>query len=120
MAYRQGKNALTWASEEGRLEAIQHLRYQPDGHIKSTTGKTALHLAAAGDLSCSSYLIRKLLATGADPNIQDRNGDTTLHIVARIGGPRGVIYLIVCLLCYGADPSLLNEHEDTPFKECKS
>ena len=115
VADRLGRNALMMASEKGSMEAFRYLlRYQPDVQMQNIAGQTALHLAAAGDLSCSSYLIRKLLVAGADPNIQDHHGDTPLHIVARKGAPRGVL---VCLLCYGADPSLLNERGDTPFNE---
>ena len=115
---RRGRTALMMASERGNVETIACLLcYKPDVQIQTSRGQTALHFAADSVIlepAYSAFSIHKLLAAGADPNVQDFNGDTPLHIAARKGGSHEVL---VRLLRYGSDPSLLNHVGVTPFFE---
>ena len=56
-------------------------------------------------------MIKLLLEHGAEPNIQDENGDTPLHIVALVGNKES----IRLLLEHGADPTIKNHLGLTPL-----
>lgn len=63
--------------------------------------RTALHYASFGGhvRAADSSIVRLLLEHGADPNVEDRHGDTTVHVAAR-GGRSSCLKV---LLDYGAD-----------------
>ena len=54
--------------------------------------------------------IERLLKMGADPNIADKDGNTSLHYAA----PRGVKKYVSILISAGADPSILNNENKIP------
>lgn len=66
-------------------------------------GETALHWAVF--FGNSGFEVAKmLLDIGANPNIQDEDGQTPLHKAVRVGGPE----IISLLIRFGADASILD------------
>ena len=63
--------------------------------------------AGHGDLA---EVKRLVVDCGVDPNIQDNNGDTPLHIAAR----RDYCVVVKLLLNHGADPTIRNKKGRTP------
>jgi ankyrin repeat protein len=55
--------------------------------------------------------VKLLLEHGADPNIQDRYGWTSLHEAAI----RGFVNVVKLLLEYGADPTVKDKDGRTPL-----
>lgn len=73
-----------------------------------STGEAALHIVARlGDSTWLRYLIQK----GANPNIQDGNGDTPMIVAVRSGYTEGVQILIV----YRANVNLANGSGESPL-----
>lgn len=70
--------------------------------VLNTDGKTALMLA--DELKPGECTIRDLLELGANPDIQDANGNTALHLAAMVGDD----YTVQTLLEHGADPLIPN------------
>ena len=56
-------------------------------------------------------LLKSMLTHKADPHIQDIDGDTPLHLAARIEHP---VYLSI-LLSAGAKPNKPNNYKQTPL-----
>ncbi|KAK4455324.1 ankyrin repeat protein [Podospora aff. communis PSN243] len=57
--------------------------------------------------------VRALLESGAEPNAQDRNGETALHILLR--NPGSSIPALRLLLEHGASPEMGNQDDETPL-----
>ncbi len=76
-------------------------------------GYPALVYASRGDKGEHPDWIEALLKYGADVNIQDRKGNTALHMAARAGSRT----LAEVLLKAGADPTLRNSAKRTPLGE---
>jgi ankyrin repeat protein len=55
--------------------------------------------------------VKLLLEHGANPNIQDENGDTPLHWTAQWGR----LDVVKLLLVYGADPTVKDKDGKTPL-----
>ncbi len=63
----------------------------------------------------AEHIVKALLFHGADPNFQDEDGNTPLHIVA-FAHPREInIAIVKLLLDDSADPNSRNEKGDTPL-----
>jgi uncharacterized protein len=69
-------------------------------------GRTPLHYAAA---ESSGADVRKLLTSGANPNVQDSNGWSPLHFAAQANSAECTAEL----LRHGADHSLRDTHGNT-------
>lgn len=72
------------AAENGHRHIIEErIRQGSDVNAPNTTdGRTALHAAA---LNGHKKLIAYLLTCGANPNAQDKEGNTPLHLAAMLG-----------------------------------
>jgi ankyrin repeat protein len=121
---KDGTTALMRAVERGRLEAVEKL-IERKARVNSTNsfGETALHFAI---LKEDISFLKALLTAGADPNIQNDQGLSPLHIAA---GKRrilsGPIYSspasaaspeqIELLLKHKADPNLRDTSGVTPL-----
>lgn len=85
-----GNNALLWMIANGNNDAgLQFLKFVNENslgfeidHQDSVFKNTALILAAAKDRERSLALMEKLIELGANPNIQNENGDSALDIAA--------------------------------------
>ncbi len=112
----QGKTPLILALENGCLESFACLLcYNPDLHIRTSSGATALHFAARFNTivpQFQAFTVRKLLRRGVNPNVQDMNGDTPLHIAARTCT---TCEAIIHLFRHGANGTPLNKNGVTAF-----
>lgn len=73
----------------------------PSHDERDAAGDGALHLAASGPVEDAGTVVCELLiASKASPNLAAANGETALHIAARLGRPR----MCTVLLVHGADP----------------
>ncbi|XP_055378583.1 NF-kappa-B inhibitor cactus [Condylostylus longicornis] len=81
-----GDTKLHWACLMGNEEVVAALiRMVPHPcllDIQNDDAQTALHIAAIAD---QPKIIRLLLISGADPAIQDHNGNTPLHLACSLG-----------------------------------
>ena len=76
-------------------------------------GTTALH----NSVSCENYQLSKLLlSSGADPNLQEENGETPLYY-ACVNDTTNIISL---LLAYGADPQIADNDGVKPLDSINS
>ena len=73
-------------------------------------GNTALHYICCSQTKSVS-IMRTLLKYGADPNIQNSNGNTPLHLCAN----RRLTKLIQLLIEYSADVNIQNNFGETPL-----
>jgi uncharacterized protein len=78
-------------------------------------GYPALVYASRGDKGEHPDWAEALLEHGADVNIQDRKGNTALHVAARAG----FCALAKVLLAAGADPTINNAAQRTPLREAQ-
>lgn len=78
-------------------------------------GYPALVYASRGDKGEHPDWAEALLQYGADVNIQDRKGNTALHVAARAG----FCALAKVLLAAGADPTINNAAKRTPLREAQ-
>lgn len=119
VAHIDGFNALMASAEQDRAECIRVLfeygfdlnqRTAADNKILSSA--TALHL-------CSYYgrlnAMKMLLQLGANPNLQDANGQTPVHIAVI----QGSVIAIQTLRIAGADLDILDAHGNIPMAYCR-
>lgn len=102
---------------------LQHLKESSDPVMEAILQETE-HMLARGrmDLPLSlcfaavrgdDLLLQQLLKRGSDPNEQDSNGRTALHIAAS----RGSDHCVVLLLEYGANPNIRDCEGSVPLWE---
>ena len=114
---RTGRTLLMLAV--GIEDGLQMLRFLIDNgadvNLAAHKGQhTALHFAAF-DLHKDAVQI--LLEAGADPNAQDVNGWTPMHIVVYEPDPRKL--LVLDLVSHGADPNRKDGRNVSPSEEAK-
>jgi ankyrin repeat protein len=86
-----------------------------------TTGQTPLHYAVyEACVRAYDYVHMTLLDYGANPNVQNVDGDTPLHIAARLasvtkGFQEGSWEAANRLCRYGANPLIANKKGETPL-----
>ncbi|KAF4046853.1 Ankyrin repeat [Phytophthora infestans] len=105
-----GYAPLHLAAKHGQVDIVSSLlsaRAKCDFPVKNTT-TTALLLAC---MAGHSSIVEQLLDAGADPQVEDADGNTPLHFTSRDGNYRAT-YL---LLTAGADPDMPNELDETAF-----
>jgi len=89
------------AADPGYLDLL--LAHKVDPNMANTvTGATPLMSALMGERHVQ---FQKLLAAGANPNIADRMGNTSLHVAAKINEYRHTLDLLRA----GADPMIRNK-----------
>lgn len=106
---RDGDKLLLNAVKEDKkslVRALIGLGFSPDTR-ESITGYSALEIA----VSTSARIVKLLLARGANPNLQDKRGNTALHTAARKhdGGSN----LCRLLLNANADPNIPDKYGRT-------
>ena len=80
---RHSKPALTWTAEIGSPAIMEVLlRHGANVHHQDNYGSSALHYGSANGRTES---VKLLLASGASPNLQDREGKTPLARLASAG-----------------------------------
>lgn len=72
-----------------------------------TTATAVLDAGFQGD----TETLEKLLYEGADPNVQNAQGETALHLAVRHGHEQTA----ACLLAYGADHTVVDNRGHTPL-----
>ena len=93
----------------GDMEDVDDaLARRTDANATDTSGRTALHMAAANG---HTDVMRRLLAAGANTEQRNDSGNTALHW-ACMGGHVEAVQL---LLKRGADPAALNRLDRTPL-----
>ncbi|KAL4172370.1 hypothetical protein KRP22_007534 [Phytophthora ramorum] len=110
VAALNGCTPLHAAAKHGHSEIVAILlsaRAKYDFPIRDST-TTALLLAC---MAGHSNVVEQLLDAGADPQVEDADGNTPLHFTSRDGNYRAT-YL---LLTAGADPDMPNEQDETAF-----
>lgn len=102
----QGFSTAMIASQRGYNEALQLLlKYKVDVNLLHNTLNTALHMAR--DLN----ITKKLLEHGADPNIQNFENETPLHIASGVGYNETTKLLVK----HGAYLNIKNSNGNTPL-----
>jgi ankyrin repeat protein len=105
------ENSFRWtplfsAARMGSVETVQALlEAGAESDAVSAEGRTPMMvLIDRGRLGGMTDKMMLLLDNGADPNLQDNNGDTALHFAARTGK----LEAIPLLIGHGADQNLQN------------
>ncbi|WP_342265370.1 ankyrin repeat domain-containing protein [Cardinium endosymbiont of Philonthus spinipes] len=84
---KDGRTAFDWAYEGANASAMQQLIKKAIAlgrlTLRGQDGKTLLHYAAALDHKESNALVKRLLALGLDPNLQDNYGRNPLCYAQR-------------------------------------
>ena len=113
------ENLRTFASQDGKNAFVRQLLalgVNPNAPEPST-GQTAVHKAAEGTLGKPAVKnLQALLQAGGDPNVQDREGNTPLHLASPgfdVFGDH--VAPIRVLLQHDADPNLANAQGRTPL-----
>lgn len=100
------------AVRKGDGTKVMQLMTDTNGSIVNTknreTGEAALHIIAkSGDTTYLRFLLQK----GANPNIQDRDGNTPMMIAVNSSFVEGVLILII----YKGDVNVRNSSGETPL-----
>ncbi|DBA74672.1 hypothetical protein WJX79_002453 [Trebouxia sp. C0005] len=95
----------------GDIEDVQSaLQHSVDVNATDSSGRTALHMAAANN---HADVAETLIEAGADVDTRNAEGNTPLHW-ACLNGCSAVAKV---LLDKGANPACLNRHSNTPVDE---
>lgn len=107
---KRGYTALSHAMEAMYEDVVEALLNRPelDPNCRGLNGRPALLAYVWRD---NKDRVEKLLAHGADVNIQDNDGDTALHGAAE----NGDYEIIEMLLDKGANPNARNKQGGTPL-----
>ncbi|KAK9874491.1 hypothetical protein WA026_002841 [Henosepilachna vigintioctopunctata] len=89
------------------------LNYGPSMNIQHSKYCTPLHLYFLSGMQ-NERLLKKMLSKGADPNIQDKNGNTALHLLANRNSTEKIKEFTRLLIEYDADLNAINEEGETP------
>ncbi len=108
-ARKQEYKALRDAVRKGDVTTVESFI---DKITKS--GTTMLHTAADRG---HNEIVKALLDAGADPNFQNRSGDTALHEASKHHGNKEIVK---ALLDKGADPNLQNRSGNTALYEASA
>lgn len=109
-----GEAPLHWAARRGNSDAIEVLVNAGANLDMQTTDRGLTPLMRALESDTNSVFIETitfLLEGGADPNVQDNNGNTALHYAARFGRD----YAISPLIEHGATLDLQNNDNQTAY-----
>lgn len=120
-----GNTGLIWAiadaHNEFAMKMIAHAKDYKFVNVQCRMGNTALHLAVGKGYKHISYdkqklaysnlqLVKSLLAHHGNPNLQNKLGNTPLHLACLRRDPD----MIAALLKGGADPAIKNKSGKTP------
>jgi ankyrin repeat protein len=83
----------------GKFGVDVNVQFGPNRFYSDNEGKTALHIVASCTQWWHTHALKYLLENGANPNIQDKKGNTPLHIAAESSSDIAVSHL----LSHGAD-----------------
>ena len=93
------------------INLFQNLLWKGWGNIQDLWGDTVLHSMCKHG---SNEMVRVLVQNNCDVNIQNRNGDTALHIAIR--STQHNAEKVQCILMSGkCDPNIANDAKNTPL-----
>ncbi|KAL3095516.1 hypothetical protein niasHS_004122 [Heterodera schachtii] len=105
----RGDTALIWAARNGHAHLFNTFTLGPELiNATNSIGETALHLATR---YAQGQAVLALLERGADPQLQDKHGETPLHIAAW-DGQSGLLDLL-CRFCVELNTTNLQESSTT-------
>ncbi len=95
------------AASAGKLAIVKLLhQYKINLHAQDINGETAIHHAVrSNNVDTAKTIIEYLVHAGASLDVQNRIGETALHIAARYGCAE----LVHCLCMCGADLDLQDD-----------
>lgn len=104
--------ALHYAVLSNNVTIVKELlRFGSNPNTKGRLGRSAVHLATS-----SREILAALLLNGANPSMQDDNGDTPLHLILPLeANDSTLIPSVTALLSAGASLNLANNAEFLPF-----
>lgn len=100
-----GWKPIHYAVATSQLNIIKYMLESDESHLEVTTDVETTPLMLAVSVS-SLDIVEYLLLSGADPNHQNKSGNTALHIATT----RRIPNLVYALLSLGADPSITNNN----------
>lgn len=107
-----GETPLHFAVRNGSVEAAQVLIANgAEVDIQTDLNISAMMAAIRDEARGLPEIVALLLEKGADPDLQDYNGNTALHYAARIPRPD----IIPILIDNGAEVNVLNNRDLTPL-----